>query len=142
MRITVSRIIPATPDEVWADVSVLASHAEWMGDAESIEVVSATSSGIGTVLRVPTHIGPLTTEDWIIVTAWEPPVRIGVVHTGIVTGSGEFRLLPEGGSTRFVWDEELNFPLHLGGRLGELMARPIIAAIWAANLDRLAARFI
>jgi hypothetical protein len=112
-----------------------------MADAEGIEVVSATSSGVGTVLRVPTRIGPLTTEDWIIVTSWEPPERIGVVHTGLVTGSGEFRLEADGDGTIFVWDEELDLPLAMGGPLAEMIARPIISSIWASNLDRLAARF-
>jgi carbon monoxide dehydrogenase subunit G len=141
MHITVSRHLDGAPDDVWADVSELRTHAEWMSDAESVEVVSRSSRGVGVVLRVPTRIGPLTTVDWIIVTSWDPPHRIGVVHIGIVTGSGEFRLEPEGDGTRFVWDEELTLPIHLGGRLGEVFARRIIEGIWARNLDRLAERF-
>ncbi len=85
MRVVVSVTIDQPVDVVWADVANLASHGEWMADAESIDFVSQSTSGVGTVMRVPTRIGPLTTEDWIIVTDWEDGERIGVVHVGIVT---------------------------------------------------------
>ena len=66
---------------------------------------------------------------------------IGGVHVGIVSGVGEFRLVPEGAGTRFVWEEDLTLPLSLGVRLGEVVAKPIVTAIWKGNLARLARRF-
>lgn len=141
MRITVTTMIDAPHDVVWADVSDMASHAEWMADADRIEVVSDTARGVGTVLEVPTTIGPLHTTDRIIVTQWDEGRAIGVIHVGIVTGEGEFRIEPVGDRTRFVWDETLDLPLHLGGRIGEIVARPIIGAIWRGNLRRLSQRF-
>jgi hypothetical protein len=117
------------------------SHAEWMADAEGIDVVSTVRRGVGTVLRVPTRIGPLRTVDWIIVTDWIEGRSIRVVHVGLVSGEGEFRIESHGDATLFVWDESLTLPLLFGGRIGELVARPIIAGIWRGNLRRLAGRF-
>ncbi len=141
MHVVVSTYIDAPPDEVWSDVSEMASHAEWMADAESISFASSTTSGVGTILVVPTRVGPLVTEDWIIVTRWDEGEAIGVVHVGIVSGVGEFRLIPEGAGTRFVWEEDLTLPLSLGGRIGEVVAKPIVTAIWKGNLARLSRRF-
>lgn len=117
------------------------SHAEWMADAEGIDVVSTMRSGIGTVLKVPTRIGPFRTVDWIIVTNWIEGRSIRVVHVGLVSGEGEFRIEPKGDATLFLWDEDLTLPLLFGGPIGELIARPIIAGIWRGNLRRLAERF-
>ncbi len=142
MQVTVSIDIDASVDEVWADVADMASHAEWMADAESISFAGDRRSGVGTVLIVPTRVGPLTTEDWIIVTEWVDRERMGVIHVGIVSGVGAFTLHDLGdGRTRFVWEEDLSLPLSLGGPIGEIFAKPIVTAIWNGNLRRLAARF-
>ena len=140
MQVSVSVFIDAPPDRVWMDVSDLQSHGEWMQDAESVEIVSEQRSGVGTVMRVPTRVGPLTTEDWIIVTDWVEGERIGVVHVGLVTGAGAITVEPDGNGTRVRWDEELDLPLTLGGPIGEVVARPILGALWSGNLRRLAAR--
>ena len=142
MRITVTTTIDAPAEQVWRDVADLSTHAEWMADAESIEFAGDARTGIGTILIVPTRIGPLSTEDWIIVTEWDEGRAIGVIHVGIVSGVGSFRLEPQGDTTLFVWDEELELPLAFGGPLGEIFARPIIGAIWRGNLRRLAQRFV
>lgn len=143
MQVTVSIDIDAPVDVVWADVADMASHAEWMADAESIRFAGERRSGVGAVLIVPTRVGPFTTEDWIIVTEWEDRRRMGVIHVGIVSGVGVFTLheLDDGRRTRFEWSEELSLPLTLGGPIGEVFAKPIITAIWRGNLRRLAARF-
>ena len=141
MHVVVDQLIDAPVATVWADVAEMATHAEWMTDAESIAFAGDRRSGIGTVMIVPTRVGPFTTEDWIIVTHWEEERAMGVVHVGIVSGVGVFRLEPEGERTRFVWEEDLALPWVLGGPLGEVVAKPIVRAIWKANLARLAARF-
>lgn len=141
MHITVDVEIDAPLAEVWDDVADMASHAEWMADAESISFAGSRRSGVGTVLIVPTRVGPFTTEDWIIVTEWEERRRIGVVHVGIVSGVGAFTLEAVGDATRFMWEEDLRLPWHLGGPVGAIVARPIVAAIWKGNLRRLARRF-
>mgnify|MGYP001813009881 CR=1 FL=1 len=99
MRVTVD--IPASPDEVWADIADLASHVEWMADAERIDFLSEQHSGVGTRMEVLTKVGPLSTTDVMEFTAWEPPHRMAIRHEGLVSGEGEFLLEPTEGGTRF-----------------------------------------
>lgn len=139
--IKVEQIINADVDEVWADIADLSSHTEWMADAETITFLTEQQSGVGTAMEVLTRVGPLSTKDVMEFTTWEPPRRMGITHRGLVTGRGEFQLEPHGDATRFIWEEELDFPLQLGGRLGEIAGKPVLEAIWRRNLKKLAARF-
>jgi hypothetical protein len=52
--------IAASPLVVWADVARIASHVEWMTDAEAIAFTSSTTEGIGTTFDCTTKIGPVT----------------------------------------------------------------------------------
>jgi len=133
--------LPATPEAVWADISRLESHVEWMVDVESIEFLSATHRGPGTRMRVATRVGPFRTSDVMAFTAWEPPALLVVSHQGLFTGEGRFVLEPIDGGTRFRWEEDIRFPWYLGGPIGAWLARPVLAAIWRRNLRRLSARF-
>ena len=138
MRIQVSTVIPAEPARVWDDVRNLASHVEWMADAESIRFTSVSTSGIGTTFDCETRVGPLHTTDRMEVTEWDEGRVIGVRHVGLVTGTGRFTLAPEGRGTRFTWDEELRVPWWLGGRL----AAPVLRFVWRRNLRTLRSRFL
>jgi hypothetical protein len=62
---------------------------------------------------------------------------MGIEHHGVVAGVGRFTLQASGSGTEFCWDEELTFPLRMGGRAGEVAARPVLQRIWRANLRRL-----
>ncbi len=139
-RITVIVDIAVPPDVVWEDVSDLSSHVEWMADAESIEFIGSTTSGVGTRMRVETKVGPLRTTDLMTVTSWQPGRTIGVEHTGLVTGAGEFSLGPHGDGTRFVWSEDLTFPWWLGGPITAWLAKPVLVWVWRRNLERLKRR--
>ena len=141
MRVKVAVELPAPPETVWADVADVASHVEWMADAESIDVVSEQRAGVGTEIDVATRVGPFRTRDRMHFTEWEAPHRMGVDHRGLVTGSGAFTLEPTAAGTRFVWEETIRFPWYLGGPIGALVARPVLAWIWRRNLRRLRARF-
>lgn len=138
--IRVAVIIEAPVQAVWDNVADLASHVEWMGDAESIEFRSDVRHGVGAEMVVATRVGPLRTNDVIEVVSWEPPTKMGVIHRGLVSGEGSFELTPMAGGTRFAWKERLSFPWWLGGPLTALLAGPVLAAIWRGNLDRLKQR--
>lgn len=148
-RLSVSTVLDATPEEVWADVADISSHVEWMQDAVAIEFTSGSESGVGTTFDCDTRIGPFRLTDHMEITEWSPGRAMGVRHVGIVTGTGVFTLTPvttgrgrrRRTRTRFVWTESLRFPWYVGGPVGAVVARPVLRRVWRANLANLAARF-
>lgn len=138
-RIEVLRQIKAPRETVWQKLADLASHAEWMADADEIEFLSDQTAGVGTIMRVPTSVGPLRTTDLIEVTGWDDGRSIEVEHTGLIRGRGALSVTPRGVTTLVTWAEELEFPWWLGGPLTALIARPVMSAIWRRNLERLEA---
>lgn len=141
MSISISIDIEAPIDDVWAEAADLASHAEWMRDADRIDFVGDQRAGEGTVMHVLTKIGPLSTTDVIEVTSWKEREEIGVVHRGVVTGSGRFTLealAPD--RTRFSWEEQLEMPWYFGGALGRPVSSRVLGAVWRGNLRRLKSR--
>ena len=139
--VTVSVVINAPLPEVWAAAADLESHYEWMADAESIRFLTDRRRGLGTRLEVATRVGPLRTKDLMEVTEWVDHHRIGVRHTGLVTGRGLFELEPiDSGVTRFSWREQLDFPWYLGGAVTGRLASRVLTAIWKGHLQRLKQR--
>lgn len=134
-RIRVSTTIPAPRSRVWADVRDLASHVEWMADAESIRFTSVRRSGVGTTFDCETRVGPFHTVDRMEVTEWVDGKVIGVRHVGLVTGTGRFTLRRAGWlgrSTRFTWEEDIGVPAIAG---------LVLRVVWWRNLRRLRRRF-
>ena len=114
-----------------------------MADAESITFLGDRQAGAGTRMVVATRVGPFRLNDIMEFTTWEPPTRMAIRHEGLVTGEGVFTLDEAGpNTTTFTWQEELSFPLWLGGPVAEFFAAPVLTAIWRRNLKRLAARFV
>lgn len=138
--IRVAVTVDAPQAVVWNHLADLASHAEWMADAESIEFRSAAHRGVGAVMEVDTRVGPVHTTDVIEVTGWVEGESIEVEHRGLVSGKGRFDLAPVAGGTRFTWSEHLTFPWWLGGPLTALLASPVLAWIWRKNLLQLRLR--
>lgn len=141
-RITVMVEIDATTERVWEVVEPVERHIDWMADAEAIRFDGDQHRGVGTTFVCDTKIGPITLHDHMEITEWEVGRRMGVRHTGIVTGTGVFVLEPLDldRRTRFTWTEELTFPWFLGARLGESVGGPLVMQpIWRRNLRRLKA---
>ena len=137
-KVRVLVVIEAPLEQVWAAAADLESHAEWMADAESIAFLTARRRGIGTRMEVATRVGPFRTTDIMEVTEWEDRRRIGVRHTGLITGAGAFEIEAlDPATTRFTWQEKLAFPWYLGGPLTALFASPVLALVWKRNLARL-----
>lgn len=136
--IKVSTIIKTPLKTVWNEVSKLENHANWMNDAEKIDFLSKSNSGVGTKMKVLTKVGPIKLYDYMIVTEWVNEEKIAVDHTGIVSGKGKFRLEEiDENNTKFNWEETLKFPLYLGGIIGEFFGAPILKLIWKKNLNNL-----
>lgn len=142
MRLRVETSIAAAPEAVWAHLEDIATHTEWMADAVAIDFLTDQRRGAGVRFACRTRVGPLRTTDLMEITEWSPPSRMGVRHSGAVSGEGHFELAPApaGHATRMVWREDLRFPWWLGGPLGALAARPVLRRIWRGNLGRLKAR--
>ena len=95
-----------------------------MPDVEWIRVVG-DRGGPGTTLLVRTKVfGVPAVTDRVAVEVWEPPSRLVIRHHGLVRGSGEWRLDPFRGGTRFSWSEELRMWPPLLGELGLQLYRP------------------
>lgn len=138
VTIEVSRVMSVPHEKVWAALADLGSHTDWMRDARSITFTSEQTRGVGTTMEVETRVGPLRSVDLLEVTGWEEGRRIETAHHGMVKGTGILSARPEGRNRTVVsWQESLRFPWWLGGRLGELVAAPVLKKVFAANLERL-----
>jgi hypothetical protein len=141
-NLTVSAVLDAAPDRVWADVRDISSHTEWMNDAVAIRFTSPSTEGVGTTFDCDTKVGPIRLTDRMEVTEWVDASTMGVRHVGLVTGTGAFTLTPlPFDRTRFTWAEELEFPWWMGGRLGARMAVPVLSHVWRRSMANLTARF-
>ena len=133
-------ILPAPPQVVWAAIEDIGTHTRWMADAEWIRFTSDRHEGVGATFDCGTRVGPFRLTDRMEITEWDPGRAMGVRHVGLVTGAGRFTLDHAGADlTRFTWEEQLEFPLWMGGPVGAFVARPIFHAIWSRNLRRLQA---
>lgn len=141
-EIRVEAELAAGIEEVWEDVCDIASHVEWMHDAETIVFTSTRHRGVGATFDCLTRVGPIRLTDRMEITEWVHGEAIGVRHVGLVTGEGRFTLTPTAhGTTCFVWAETLQFPWWLGGPVGAWLGRPILRRIWRRNLQLLQTRF-
>ena len=137
-RIRVHTDIDAPPKRVWAHLRDIASHVDWMADAEAIRFVTERREGVGTVFLCDTKVGPIRLEDRMEVTGWRERRSMTVRHAGLVSGEGRFSLRRRGRRrTRFTWEEQLRFPWWLGGPVGGVVGARVLRLIWKGNLARL-----
>ena len=132
--------LDASPQQVWTIVEPVERHVDWMADAVAIRFISEQARGVGTAFLCDTKVGPIKLTDRMEITEWIPEKVMGVRHVGVITGTGQFTLMPidNGARTRFVWAEELKFPWWLGGKLGELVGGKLVMGfIWKRNLREL-----
>ena len=142
-HLDIRTFIAAPPEAVWEVISDFERQRDWMVDLRSLDVVSDASRGNGTVMNVTSELfGMPIVKDVMEVTAWEPPLRMDVVHRGQFHGSGQFLLDRADNGTIFTWIEDFAPPL---GPLGEagfaLVVRPHLMRVFArsiANVKRLA----
>ncbi len=139
MSIRVSIDIAAPVQRVWDIVEPVERHIDWMADAVAIRFQTEQTRGTGTTFFCDTKVGPIKLVDVMTITAWEPGKVMGVKHSGVVTGSGEFTLEAiDEAHTRFTWTETLTFPWWLGGPIGAYVGGQIVMkAIWRRNLREL-----
>ncbi|GAB2465641.1 SRPBCC family protein [Streptosporangium sandarakinum] len=137
-RICVSVAADARPERVFSVLTDWPRHREWMVLTRA-QVTGGDGRSAGSRLAAFTGVGPLGFLDTMEITGWDPPRTVAVRHTGgLVRGTGVFRVLPRGGGSTIVWEEELDLPLGAVGRLGWVLLRPLNAALFRFSLRRLA----
>jgi Polyketide cyclase / dehydrase and lipid transport len=137
-RVRVAVDIDAPPERVWHVIERVEDHVQWMQDALAVRFLTTQARGVGTRFSVATKVGPIRLTDEMTITEWDEPRTMGVAHTGVVSGSGRFTLAARApAGTRFAWEEDLRLPWWMGGTVGAIATRPLLAALWRRNLRTL-----
>jgi carbon monoxide dehydrogenase subunit G len=138
VQVEITGHVAAEPALVWDVLVDWERQAEWMVDAEAVEVTTPHRRGEGVQLRCPTRILGVTVEDSLEVGGWDEPRALTVRHLGpLIRGRGFFLLVPEGDGTRVVWREDIDKPLGPLGRLGAAVVRPYVRRTLSRSLSRL-----
>jgi Polyketide cyclase / dehydrase and lipid transport len=113
-------------------------QAEWMLDADRVEVISVQREGVGVRLAVKTRIGgiPAFTEP-MEVTRWDPPHRLYIRHGGLVAGEGRWTLEPVVGGTSFVWIEDIRLAVPVVGEPAAALYGPVMRMLMGRAMDGL-----
>lgn len=127
MRVESEVVLPVPPAAAWAALTDWERQAEWMRDADRVEVISSQRSGVGTTVAVKTRVlgVPLFTERLEVV-SWDPPRELRIAHRSFIRGTGTWALEPAGGGTRFRWIEEIALPVPVLGELALRVYRPFM----------------
>jgi hypothetical protein len=132
-------VVEAPVEQTWAAAVDWDRQGEWMLGTR-VRGTAQDGVGVGGGIEAFTGVGRLGFLDTMEITAWDPPKRSAVLHTGrVVRGTGlfEVRELGEERSV-FVWSEQLELPLGALGRLGWPVVRPLFLAGVRRSLDRFA----
>jgi hypothetical protein len=125
--VRVGTSLPCPPEEAWAILLAWERQADWMLDADRVEVVSQEREGVGVRLAVRTRIlGLPAFTEAMEVTGWEPPRRLVLRHGGFVAGEGTWTLTPEPGGTRFDWTEDVSLRVPVVGGAAAWLYMPVL----------------
>ena len=93
----------------------------------------------GSRMAALTGIGGIGVLDTMVVTVFDPPHRWETTHTGnAFKGRGIFRVEPLPRGARITWEEEIELPFGIVGRLGWPLAKPLVKWGLAKSLNSLA----
>ncbi len=136
--VRVARVVAAPADRAWQMLTDWERQGEWI---PATRVRSSDGHRVGGRIEAWTGIGPVGFLDTMTITAWDPPRRCEVLHTGrLVRGPGVFAVDPLGvGHCRVVWEEHLDLPLGAVGRLTWPLVYPLARGGLAFALRRLGA---
>lgn len=118
--------IAAPAERVWSYVADWRRQTEWIPATRVWGV--AEGSGVGTQIEAWTGFGRVGYLDTMTITAWDPPQRCEVLHTGrLLRGEGGFVVVPRGADgARLEWWERFVLPAGPLGRLAWPLARPVV----------------
>ena len=127
MHVAREIVLPTTAEEAWTVLVDWERQADWMLDADRVDVVSEHREGVGVRLAVKTRLFgiPAFTEP-MEVTVWDPPRRLEIRHGSLVSGAGVWALDDTEGSTRFRWSEDIALHVPLVGQAAARAYRPVM----------------
>lgn len=134
IELTVNVAAPA--ELVWNRITDWPSQSQWMLGTK----VTGTAKNVGEKIEAFTGIGPIGFLDTMTITAWQPPFRCDVLHTGkVVKGTGSFQVEKiDHMFSRFIWIEDLEIPLGFIGLIGFKILRPFFVAGVRKSLNKFA----
>jgi len=128
--------IDAPIEVVWEAVADIERQPLWMREMRSVRLLTVGPIGIGTRGEADVRIFLVGVVDPVEVDQYDPPVAFGIQHVGVFAGSGRIALEAlDVRRTLVRWDERLVPPLF--PNLGQLIQKPILGAIFQADLERL-----
>lgn len=127
MQVSRSIVLPTRIEEAWSVLTDWERQADWMRDADRVDVVTEHREGVGVGIAVRTRVYgvPVFTER-LEVLAWDPPRRLVMGHRSFVGGTGTWILEPVDAGTRFTWIEDLSLPLPVVGEIALAVYRPFM----------------
>jgi carbon monoxide dehydrogenase subunit G len=130
--------LPVRREEAWGVLVDWERQADWMLDADRVEVTSPQREGIGVTLAVRTRLFgiPAFTEP-MRVTDWDPPHVLTIRHGGPVAGTGTWTLDPIEGGTRFVWVEDVRLEAPVVGGLAARLYAPVLRLLMGRAMEGL-----
>jgi carbon monoxide dehydrogenase subunit G len=136
-------VLPTTPVQAWSVLVDWERQADWMLDADRVDVISEHREGVGVRLAVKTRLFgiPAFTEP-MEVTVWEPPHRLEIAHGSVVEGAGVWELEEVVGGTRFRWSEDVALGVPFVGELAARVYRPVMRMLMSRAQRSLRAHII
>lgn len=130
-------VIDAPIERVWEVVSDIAEQPRWMHEMKAVRMLTPPPVGVGSRGEADVRVLGIGVTDPVTITEWDPPHRFAVRHEGVFTGGGVISLEAgaDGTTTIVRWEETLIPPVL--PRLGDIAQRPVLAAIFQADLQRL-----
>lgn len=129
-------VVEAPIERVWDELADIEGQPRWMAEMKAVRITTPGPIGVGTRGEADVRIMGIGVSDPVEIVEFSPPRRFAIRHEGRFTGGGviELRAGADGRSTIVTWDETLVPPLLPD--LGALAQRPILAAIFQADLHR------
>ncbi|GAB2859685.1 SRPBCC family protein [Streptomyces deserti] len=142
--ILLERTAPLPLDEAWRRLTEWPRHGEVV-PLTRVTVVTPAPTGEGTVFVARSGLGPLSFDDRMEVTVWQPPAEdtpglCRLEKRGrVVLGWAEIEVRPgPGGRARVVWREELR--VRFLPALFDGLLRATARAVFARAVNRLLRR--
>ena len=138
MRVEHGIELPVPRAEAWSVLTDWERQADWMLDADRVDVRSGRREGVGVRLVARTRVlGVLAFDEPIEVIAWEPPTRLEIRHGSVVVGIGVWTLDATEGGTTFGWSEDVRLRVPLVGGLAARLYRPVLRWLMGRSLAAL-----